>query len=156
MRSDVSPHVEVAVGRVYGHGEKAKRTAMDEPIDFEAFLHDRLAEIDGELAANKLEINLRPLRAAFSFVQQHILAVTEGTERHDIEEGYNYLAENWFALLYKDVETWFRNRYGAALDRSSKRTATGLVILWNTAFQLEVPLFRSKVETPGKTAWFSG
>lgn len=121
---------------------------------FHTILWQELAVIDELFGEAGVELQQRPLLAALDFVKYCMVAIRDekGERKPQVPQ---VLTERWFALLVEDVETWYRKRYGDSLDRRPRRTATGLVVIWGTAFAVDVPLSATRPGNPGETVWLS-
>lgn len=121
---------------------------------FHSALWKELGFIDELLGEAGVELQQRPFLAAFDFVKYCIVAIRDDSgERSTQVPGV--LTERWFALLLKDVEEWYRKRYGEVFNQRSRRTAMGLIVIWGTAFAVDVPLLASRPGKLGETVWLS-
>jgi len=55
--------------------------------------------------------------------------------------------------FFHDAGSWYREIHGDAFERGGTDTALGLVLVRAIPVELAVPIARSRVEVPGKTAW---
>jgi len=105
-----------------------------------------LSNIDAELSAYEVPLKIRPLRASIMFVKDYVSEVS-GDDKNNFE------AKPWFAIIYHHVEQWYRDHYGPAFDRDRSAIASGVVLVRDIPVEIRVLLTRSRVETPGETAW---
>jgi hypothetical protein len=114
--------------------------------DLDEAIAARMVIIDAELSADQVALKQRPLRAAITFVKDWVLEVS-GDDKRD------FAGKPWFAIIYYHVERWYRDHYGPAFERDTSGIARGVVLIRDVPVELRVPLTKSKVETPGETAW---
>jgi len=113
--------------------------------DLKDSLPDYLMEIDLSLAEDGVPLHRRPLDAASIFVLEYIIDIRGGTKN-------DFLAQPWFASLFKFVQEWYADKYGAAL-KSSDPADVGLTVIFGTPFKVKIPLtLTERGETPG-TVW---
>jgi hypothetical protein len=120
-----------------------------EKATLEQAIYGHLPLIDAYLAARDLLLATRPFEAAAMFVRDCVIEVSIDPDKDD------FAAKPWFAIIYRYVENWYRVTYGEAMNRGPGNVAYGVVLIRGLPVELAVPLTRSKVETPGKTAWLS-
>lgn len=136
---------------------------MVEPIAETDKQIDRLAEyigeimpyIDARLQHSDISLAERTLSAATIFVGQMVLEVRNGDTVEDTTNTTDYVARPWVAIIYHHVKNWYRDHYGEALNANESGKAHGYVLVRSLPVELIVPLTRSRVETPSKTAWLS-
>lgn len=117
---------------------------------------DRLPSLDSLLAAEGVPLSHRPFQAAIEFVQLYVLDVRgENVSGSPDLSSSDLYSQDWFRAVYRDVEAWYERRYGPAFTKSVSRTITGLVVMWDTAFEIQVPISITRPGTPGKTIWLS-
>lgn len=113
---------------------------MTQPKSLEDALAVVLPHIDRGLAEADLPVNLRPTSAALEFVARHIETVSDkGADARPPGEMTEILVSDWFALLYRAVEAWYRDRYSEAKRTPSDDRIDGVVEFAGTAFRLRVP-----------------
>jgi hypothetical protein len=110
-------------------------------------IYEFMPLIDGRLAGIETPVGTRAFSAAADFVKHFVLEVSNDDNKDDFAE------KPWFAIIYHHVNQWYRETYGDALEKDSGRTACGVVLIRDLPIELTVPLTRSRVETPGETAW---
>ena len=107
------------------------------------------AEIfDSHLAAEGVAIPDRVLRTAQMIVHYAIIEVSNDTKE-------DYLGKAWFTPIYKAVEKWYDNQYGAAIKKSSKDTFSACVMFRGHIFEMSVRRTLNKVEVEGESAWIT-
>jgi hypothetical protein len=130
------------------------RDTEDDPETFDEYFEAALPLIDDALAKENIGLLQRPLRAAITFVTQYVIEVDiDGKPEAPRFADGAFTSEPWFRGLFQLVEEWYRQRYGAAMDKPYSREAMGFVVVWGTPFKLEVPTRTVTVGTPGKTIW---
>ncbi|MBB4373492.1 hypothetical protein GGD63_006315 [Bradyrhizobium sp. cir1] len=124
---------------------------------------DKLAEyignvmpyIDTRLAHSDSPLAQRLLVAATMFVDEFTTAIRVGDKVQEIPSHTDYVVTPWFAIIYHHVENWYREHYGDALRDNPSGSAHGYVLVRWLPVEMIVPLTRSRVETPGESAWLS-
>jgi hypothetical protein len=114
-----------------------------------------MPDIDAWLGQSDVRLPERLLSAATLFVDEIIIEVRYGDTVEDKGDSSDYVARPWFAVIYHHIENWYREHYGEALHANESGRAHGFVLVRNLPVELIVPLTRSRVETPGETAWLS-
>lgn len=77
------------------------------------------------------------------------MAVTEGEVPGDFTD---YATSQWFRIIHFHVTEWYRERYGAALERPGRALKAASLIL-NTPFLLRVPPTTTEPGEPGVSFW---
>jgi hypothetical protein len=118
-------------------------------------LFEALEAIDVVLAGQDIHIQQRPLLATVTFVEHCVVEVSTdgGRTRTKPEAEGNFLHEPWFGRIYTAVETWYRTRYGNALDNPAGRTINGVVLVFQTPFRIRIPTTVTTTGKPGETIW---
>lgn len=116
---------------------------------------EHLRLLDDALASDGVVLRRRPFQAAWQFAQLFILKIRDGEESVPDLSSSDFVSERWFRFLYHEIESWYRQRYGSAFDAPTSRTVTGLVLIWDTPFALEVPISVTRPGIPGETIWLS-
>jgi HEPN domain-containing protein len=111
--------------------------------------------IDARLEHSEVSLTERLLVAATIFVDEMVVKVGYGDTEEDKTNSTDYVTRPWFAIIYHHVENWYREHYGEALNVNEGGRAHGYVLVRSLPVELIVPLTRSRVETPGETAWLS-
>lgn len=108
------------------------------------------------LASAKVPLVERPLRAAIELARALVQEIRIG-EKHwkPNLDSPDFVKEEWFRALYGEVDKWYRERFGAAMKRSSPSTSKGFVVMWGTAFAKEVPTAVAWPGEPGESVWVS-
>lgn len=94
-----------------------------------AILHEALPEIDRILSQPNTPISTRRLKA-FDIIQDSMLEVSD-REAFLVSE-----AHGRFLII---IETWFRERYGNAVDSDTEDNLVALVTVHETPFAMNVP-----------------
>lgn len=140
---------EYAKKRMPSLKQKSKRdcmTAGQAKKNLKETLADYLPLIDATLSAQEIRVSIRPFRAAVIFVEDFVLEVSG-------DDKTNYPAKPWFAILYHYVDEWYREQYGAAFKADKSGFAIGVVLVREIPVEVQVPLTRLRVETPGESSW---
>lgn len=120
-----------------------------------AAIRSLLELIDQDLAHAEVTLGERPFKATVRFVRDFVMAVNLGGEPEVPPASLPELLEApWTASLFIEVNKWYRDRYGSAVDQHSD-ASTGFVLLYGSPFELRVPLVESAPEEPGKTSWLT-
>ena len=114
--------------------------------ELKEFLFEELDDIDRMLAQQAIDPTMRPLEAAAYFVKEFVLEVEGGKKE-------NYFEHGSFAEIYRLTKEWYLNRYGETLKHYNPMSLNGVVMLFETPFQLSIPLTLSEVEVPGESVW---
>ena len=129
---------------------------MNETADLHSVLIQILPAIDRCLAEQDVPLAQRPLRASIHFVINFIEKVQEQeaaiTNPRPPKE---FLKSSWFASLYEQVETWYRNYFPNATQATPDGQLLGIVVVVGTIFAIHVPNLRTRPGNPGKTVWLS-
>lgn len=118
-------------------------------------LEEILPVIDGWLSS--IPPHERPLLAAIEFVRNFVLEVEQAGERivPNVDESTDFVAQPWFAKIFRPISEWYRDRYGAALDSPIDDKLHGVVVISGAPFALEVPATVFRPDKPGETDWVS-
>jgi hypothetical protein len=124
---------------------------------------DKLAEyigkvmpyIDARLEPTEMSLTQRVLVAATTFVDEFVTSIHNRGTVEDKSSSTDYVVRPWFAIVYHHIQNWYREHYGEALDANLGGSAHGYVLVRSLPVEFAVPLTRSRVETPGETAWLS-
>lgn len=111
------------------------------------FMDYQLPIFDQMLAENQEPLSKRPLSAAFYFVQHCVIEIKGETKE-------NFLEKEWFRSIYRLIKQWYKERYGDALKETSDYVALGIVLVYNTPFQLRIPLSISQEKEGNDKQWF--
>ena len=96
-------------------------------------LEYQLPIFDDILAEGQKPSSERPLAAAFYFVDYCIVDIKGDTKE-------NFLEKEWFKSIYKLIKQWYDDRYGAARKSIKDSFALGVVLIYKTPFELNIPL----------------
>ena len=96
-----------------------------------------LTDIDAVLVERGTPLSQRPFDAALLMVRSNIFEFsTDGGNTQYVHDGTAAFAKTeWFRSLYKKVDEWYANRYGATLNQMDREPLAG-VILFGTIHQL--------------------
>ncbi|MEA3358400.1 MAG: HEPN domain-containing protein [Thermodesulfobacteriota bacterium] len=111
------------------------------------FMDYQLPNIDQMLSENQEPLSKRPLAAALFFVNHCIIEIKGETKE-------NFLEKEWFRSVYRLIKKWYEERYGYALKETSDYVALGIVLIYNTPFQLSIPLSISQEKEGTDKQWF--
>lgn len=102
-------------------------------------------------------VGQRPLHAAIDLIKYKLVRVSTdgGNTSYELDESSDFLEAYWFKAIYKMVDDWYREQFGADFDRPSEAAVKGVVLIRSTPFVLEVPVKRVRPGQPGKTVWLS-
>ena len=123
--------------------------------EYYIIMSEALDQIDRELAERETPIFARSLHATIEFVRRCVveLRTDDGKTVIPSDSGSNILEAEWFKPLFRDVETWYRHRYGSQVEMNAEHAISGVVCVFNTPFALEVPVIVSTPGKPGETIW---
>lgn len=124
--------------------------------DFSEKISPWLDVIDEKLGLDGVPVSRRTIEAALMLVAEFVIEVGVGDQRVSSFSKVNeFVSEPWFKAVYSHVEHWYYRRYERRINNRSKQVMCGTVLVVSTAFEIEVPITKSKVETAGQTAWLS-
>lgn len=115
-----------------------------ESHQFNEVIEDHLPFFDELLSSTNVPLSQRPLRAALLFVEHCVIEV-EGDDRK------RPLGKRWFKAIYEIVAKWYDDRYAAAMGQM-ENSAPGLISIFNTLFQITIPLTLIEPAKP-HTVW---
>ena len=142
-------------GPLFVHLEKSWRMFSIPNESLSSIITEALPELDAALAAREIALIERPLLATIEFARGFVLEVRDGDRQWTLDlESPQFVTEQWFRTLYQEIDSWYRTRYGDAIE-SFPSTVKGFVLIWGTPFTLEVPTTVTTPGTPGKTVWLS-
>ena len=119
-----------------------------------AHLRAALPIIDRDLASREFPLVDRTFQAAIEYVQQFVLAVREnGRGEAPPGDTSEFIVTRWFSAIFHQVDQWYHERYGAALDHKAHKYITGVVEIADTPFALRVPTTRARPGKLGETVW---
>lgn len=122
--------------------------------EFRAAIAAPLDAIDRTLGRQGKPPALRPMHAAVELVRFCVDRVsTDGGDGEPPGEFRDYAASKWFRGVYQEVDRWYRNRYGAAIDAPREKRLTGVVSLIDTPFLMRVPTTTIEPGDPGESFW---
>lgn len=116
-----------------------------------------LTDINAVLVERGTPLSQRPFDAALLIVRSNIFEFsTDGGNTQYVHDGTAAFAKTeWFGSLYKKVDEWYANRYGATLNHMDRKPLAGVILIFGTPFQLEVPYSLCRLGRPGQTVWIS-
>lgn len=100
---------------------------------FNDLLEMQLPVFDKILADVRMPLSIRPIQAAIYFVEHCIIKINGDNKE-------NYLEKEWFRIIYQLINNWYVERYADAIKKNTDHSATGIVLIHNTPFQLKIPL----------------
>lgn len=128
---------------------------IQQPDELAEYIRKIMPHIDAGLERSEMSLTERVLTAATIFVDEMILEIRNGDTIEEKTKTTDYVVRPWFAIIYHHVENWYREHYGEALHANESGRAHGYVLVRSLPVSLIVPLTRSRVETPGESAWLS-
>jgi hypothetical protein len=117
---------------------------MQQEPTWSEIIDKQLQAIDKDLAIRRMRIIERPLWASIWFVSYFVLEV-------GIDGGKTI--ERPGGSAYREVETWYRDRYGSTLDDCHAPIVNGVVLFYGTPFRIRVPCTVTRPGKPGETCW---
>ena len=111
------------------------------------FIDYQLPIFDQMLAESQKPLSERPLAAALYFVDFCIVEI-EGETKN------KFLEKKWFRSIYRLIKQWYKARYADALKETTDYVALGVVLIYNTPFQLRIPLSISQEKEGDDKQWF--
>jgi HEPN domain-containing protein len=130
--------------------------SMADETSLSSVIAERLPTLDSILASNDVALTERPFLATVDFARAFVLEIKDGDKQWTPDlESPQFVTDQWFRALDQEIESWYRQRYGAAFEKSPPRTGSGLVLIWGTPFGLKVPVTVVRPGTPGRTVWVS-
>lgn len=111
------------------------------------FIEYQLPIFDEILANNQKPLSQRPLAATFYFVDYCIVDI-KGDNKD------NFLEKKWFKSIYKLIKKWYTNRYAEAMDHVRDDFTLGVVLIYDTPFQLKIPLSVAEEKESDDKRWF--
>jgi hypothetical protein len=111
--------------------------------------------IDRMLADQGMPIPLRTMHAAGEFVRLCVSRVsTDGSEEGQPPGSFaDYATSRWFRVIYREVEAWYRDRYGSVLEDHEGLVLKAVVAIAGTPFLLRVPMTTTEPGEPGVSFW---
>lgn len=111
------------------------------------FIEYQLPIFDEILAKSQKPLYQRPLAAAFYFVDYCIVDI-KGDDKE------NFLEKKWFKSIYELIKKWYRDRYAEAMNHIKDDFALGVVLIYDTPFQLKIPLSIAEEKESDDKRWF--
>jgi hypothetical protein len=122
--------------------------------EFSLIVTEHLPLLDELLSLRGIPFWRRPIVAAVDLAREFVLEFYDnGRTWKPNFDSPDFLSKEWFRVLYKETEDWYRRRYPAEFGKSTPPTVTGLVLIWNNPYALNVPLMVRRPEIPGN--WIS-
>lgn len=119
---------------------------MSQPAEIptiEKSIESWLPVIDAEL--HGVPIPERCMRAALVFVESVVVDV-QGDDKD------KFWTKPWFRPIYQSIASWYRERYGEAVERAPDHLVGACGFL-GAVFELHVPKTLIRLETEGETTW---
>lgn len=117
-----------------------------------AYMAEVLPSIDKLLVARDIQLPMRPFQATVEFMLGCVISIRDSG---DVERApgavTDFVVTDGFARLYALVEQWYRDRFGAAMDKTGDKPIFGVVDIAGTAFAISVPTMRIRPGKPGET-----
>jgi HEPN domain len=100
--------------------------------------------IDHWLVQRNMPLSNRVFSACTLFAQHAIESFSNGAgEETDTEElRKHFPMSESFQGIYLEIQNWYKNRYGKALESASNWTVDGVVMFAGVMFQIAVPIIR--------------
>lgn len=108
--------------------------------DLYSFIDQQLPIFDEILAKEQKPLHQRPLAATLFFVTYCIVKIKYDGKIIELNKESDYCEQKWFNYLYKLIKKWYINRYSDAMNHNSIEFALGVVLIYDTPFQLKIPL----------------
>jgi hypothetical protein len=98
---------------------------------------------------------MRPLQAAIEFVTVCIQRVDKNGDGEGEAPGEpaEFVASDWFRVVFNKTRSWYVARYGTLIDTPSQRTLHGVICVYETPFLLRVPTTTTEPSEPGESFW---
>ncbi|GJE59921.1 HEPN domain-containing protein [Methylobacterium trifolii] len=133
---------------------EGKNLVGGEEDQFVSHIREVLPLIDRIAAVREVGLGDRVFYAAVEYVQNFVIAIDEGDGEAKLTgDSIEFIAKNWFSVAFYHVDSWYRDRYGAALDRKTDNRIKGVVEIAGTPFALDIPTVRTRPGKPGETIW---
>src|SRR3990170_1942299 len=116
-------------------------------IELQDALKKILPEIDEVLASKHIGLAVRPFQAA-------LLLMTNYIEIKDEPKDDN-CEKSFFKAIYSSVYSWYLDRYGNALKDTNNTAVPGIVLIYDTPFELSIPLTVSRHGAQDETFWLA-
>lgn len=115
--------------------------------DLVDFFEYQLPIFDEILAQAKTPLKQRPFFATMDFIEYCIVDIKN-------ESKENMLEKPWFRFFYQQIAEWYSQRYGDAMKGNSEKHALGVVLIYGTPFEVQIPLsVTDRWESPTER-WF--
>jgi HEPN domain-containing protein len=107
----------------------------------------QLPIFDDILADSQKSLSERPLLAAIYFLDHCIVDI-----KGDSKE--NFAEKEWFRTIYKLIKEWYDNRYGVVRKSGSGSITRGVLLIYKTPFELNIPLSVGQEWEGDDKRWF--
>jgi len=111
------------------------------------FLEYQLPVFDNILAESQKPLSERPLAAAFYFIDYCVVDI-----KGDSKD--NFLEKEWFKSIYKLIKQWYDDRYGVERKSIKESIALGVLLIYKTPFELNIPLSIAQEWEGDDKRWF--
>jgi HEPN domain-containing protein len=111
------------------------------------FLGYQLPVFDDILAESQKPLSERPLAAALYFIDYCVVEI-----KGDSKE--NFFEKEWFKSIYKLIKQWYDDRYGVARKSIKDSIALGVLLIYKTPFELNIPLSIPQEWVDDDKRWF--
>lgn len=115
-------------------------------IELKDIVEDILPDIDHALSTQHMSLKQRPFLATNLLLSSEFIEI-EGDTKEDI------LKKPWFKHFYSAVYDWYLSRYGKTLLSSKEPNAPGIVLIYETPFELSIPLIVNRIAEQEETFW---
>lgn len=119
-------------------------------------LLDWLVEIDRRLSRSGVPVKQRPFHCATMCVRLAIIEVREGEDSSPYApdlSSTDFVSTRWFRGLFKAIDSWYRDRYGAAYVRDAEKPILGLVLVYDTPVCVRIPTSRIRPAEEAGQIW---
>lgn len=115
--------------------------------DLYEFIEYQLPIFDEILAEQQKPLAERPLAAAFHFVNYCVVEI-KGNNKE------NFIEKEWFRTLYQLIKKWYQDRYAEAMKHQHDQKSLGMVLVYDTPFQFNIPLSVAEEKEADDKMWF--
>lgn len=126
----------------------------DNISDLYGFIEQQLPVFDEILAGDQTPLHERPLVATLFFIQYCIINIKIDNKIIAIDMKEDFFEHKWFKIIYKLIKKWYRDRYADAINPIDNDFALGVVLIYDTPFQLKIPLTIAEEKESDYERWF--
>src|SRR5690348_9269653 len=108
--------------------------------EWEDTLHPGIDAIDTHPGSADVPLQQRPLAVALELLKRNAVRVEIGgaPQSTDIDGPDSPLGKRWFRHLYRQVDGWYRSKYGSAMAPEESRLL-GVILFRRTPILFRVP-----------------